>query len=363
MNTTVTAETRVQPSGAGNRFDALRLTFASFVFIYHIIALAEIDPGKTIEGFASQFADIGVKGFFVISGALVFGSFQRSETIQIYFSKRARRLFPAYAVIIAAPTIAAIVFALVSGGFAAGLSSILTYFGANIVFLNFLHPELPGFFEDNRFAAVNGALWTIKIEVMFYIALPILGLIIARLKNAYALALLLAIYIAGDLWRMAFEALAQSENNALFLQLARQLPGQMAYFASGIALWMMRDQLKRQIIRIGLIGAALVALSLAPALEILRPAGVAALIAFAAWAPGPKLNATRWGDLSYGVYITHFPIIQSLVALGVFAQSPSLGVVLSLVLVFGSSLAMWRWVERPWLRKDSHYRQQPAARR
>lgn len=345
----------------GNRFDALRLAFASFVVIYHIIALAALDVGGGVEAAASRFADLGVKGFFVISGALVFGSFQRSTNLHIYFSKRIRRLVPAYVVIVTLPAFAAIVFRLVNAA-ASDVSSIAAFFGANIIFLNFLQPELPGFFEGNRFAAVNGALWTIKIEVMFYAALPLFGVIIARLKKDHALFFLLFLYIAGEVWRMIFESLADTGGGPLYSQIARQLPGQMAYFASGVTLWLLRNDLQPHIKRVGLVGAALVVISMAPYLDALRPAGIAALIAFAAWAPGPKMAVTRWGDLSYGVYITHFPIIQSLIVIGVFEMSPLLGAALAVSLVFLSALAMWRWVERPWLRKDSHYRQRSAKR-
>ena len=343
-------------NSSANRFDALRLVFASFVVIYHIIALAALDVAGSIDSAASHFADLGVKGFFVISGALVFGSFQRSADLRVYFSKRVRRLFPAYFVIVTLPTVAAIILALINGASSIDVSSIAAYFGANVFFLNFLHPELPGFFDGNRFTAVNGALWTIKIEVMFYAIVPLIGVIMARLKEHRGLYFLLFLYIAGEVWRISFESLADAGGNPLAVQIARQLPGQMAYFASGIALWILRKDLQAHIDRVGLIGAALIALSIAPYLDVLRPAGIAALIAFAAWAPGPKMAVTRWGDLSYGVYITHFPIIQSLIVIGAFKMSPILGTALAASLVFLSALAMWRWVERPWLRKDSHYR-------
>ena len=248
------------------------------------------------------------------------------------------------------------------GGFISALPSIAAYFGANIFFLNFVHPELPGFFEGNRFTAINGALWTIKIEVMFYAIVPLIGVIMARLKKHRTLYFLLFLYIAGEVWRISFESLADAGGNPLAMQIARQLPGQMAYFASGVTLWVLRNDLQPHIKRVGLVGAALVVFSMAPYLDVFRPAGIAALIAFAAWAPGPKMAVTRWGDLSYGVYITHFPIIQSLIVIGAFKMSPVLGAALAASLVFLSALAMWRWVERPWLRKDSHYRQ-PSAHR
>jgi peptidoglycan/LPS O-acetylase OafA/YrhL len=45
-----------------------------------------------------------------------------------------------------------------------------------------------------------------------------------------------------------------------------------------------------------------------------------------------------------------------LAAAGLFVASPWLGVVTAIVLTLVLSLAMWRWVERPWLRPDSAYR-------
>ena len=52
----------------------------------------------------------------------------------------------------------------------------------NCIFLNFMHPSLPGCF-DGKFAAVNGALWTIKIEIAFYVVLPILIWFFKKMKS------------------------------------------------------------------------------------------------------------------------------------------------------------------------------------
>ena len=41
-----------------------------------------------------------------------------------------------------------------------------------------MQPSLPGLFAGNPFREVNGALWTLKIEVLFYLVLPVLAWIL-----------------------------------------------------------------------------------------------------------------------------------------------------------------------------------------
>lgn len=329
---------------SANRFDFLRLFFASGVFVFHAVALTSIWPGAPLESTLARIAELSIQGFFVISGALVYGSFENSNGLLDYFDKRIRRLYPAYAVIILIP---AFISLLISGQ----ASQVLRYVGANLVFLNFLEPNLPGLFDEHRHSDVNGALWTLKIEVMFYLALPILGWMLAK-AGKLKWALLVAIYIGAEIWR----GIIPNLDIPYAGQVARQLPGQMSFFVVGMMLWTFRDKVKNHAVSLGLVGAAFLLSSFIPFLESLRPLALGALVAGIAFAPGVLLDAARWGDISYGVYITHFPIINGLIALGMFTVSPWLGFTLSGVLVVISSLLLWRFVERPFLRRDSHYR-------
>ena len=333
-----------------NRFDLVRLLFASWVFVYHAIVLSSAQPGGAIEGGFAVMAELSIQGFFIVSGALVFGSYERSRNLADYSEKRVRRLYPAYAVVILVPAMTAFVFALQSGD---SFSDVSRYIGANLIFLNFLEPNLPGLFEGQRFTEINGALWTLKIEVMFYLVLPIIAWALARLGKYWwlGIAALILMAFAWVEWMMTLET-------ALAPMLARQLPGQMMYFAAGIALWKMWPIARAQAVWFGLIGGAALALSLSiPGLEALRVLGLAGLVAGLAFGPGPALNVAAYGDVSYGVYIVHFPIVQMLVSVGVFTALGIVGgLVLSAILVILTSYALWWWVEKPALRRDSHYK-------
>lgn len=333
-----------------NRFDFVRLSLASLVFLYHAVVLSSGPAGGRFEAELAVIAELAIQGFFIVSGLLVFGSLERSSSLTDYAGKRVRRLYPAYLVVILIPALVSLIFAF---GDLAAMGDVLRYLGANAIFLNFLEPDLPGLFEGQRFTAVNGALWTLKIEVMFYLALPVLAWGLGRLKSLWWAGLAALVLIAFA-WKHAMLAL----DGAYSVQLARQLPGQMMYFAAGMALWRVRDRLKTHARLAFLLGSIALALSLSfPELAALRVLGLTGLIAGVAFAPGPEINAARWGDVSYGVYIVHFPIIQALVMAGAFSQLGQLsGLVLSAVLTLAASFMLWWWVEKPALRRDSHYR-------
>ena len=174
-----------------NNFDLLRFLFASIVFFVHASALSKA------TGLISQLnilsADLAVKSFFVISGFLIFMSYENSSSSYSYFIKRIRRIYPAYVIVI--------VLSAVLGFFLSTLSfkeyfclDLINYLGFNLIFLNFIHPNLPGLFESNALSAVNGALWTLKIEVMFYVSVPLIVLLFKKLNRLFVLA---AIYLSS----------------------------------------------------------------------------------------------------------------------------------------------------------------------
>jgi len=71
-----------------NNFDLLRFTFAFVVFLVHAYALSGAEPLAVLSRYLSS--EIAVKSFFVVSGFLIFMSYENSHSTRSYFIKRAR---------------------------------------------------------------------------------------------------------------------------------------------------------------------------------------------------------------------------------------------------------------------------------
>lgn len=339
-----------------NNLDLVRFSLAAMVFFSHAHDLSQAAELSFLTRFVSS--TLAVQAFFVISGFLIFQSYDRSSSIVSYASKRIRRIFPAYALVIIASAILL--------GFASSLpfrdyivqSGVWRYLASNIVFLNFLGPELPGVFQNNPVHAVNGALWTLKIEAAFYIAVPIC---VWLFKHAGRSRTLVAIYLLSVLYAMATTWLAETRHNASFLELGRQLPGQMSYFIAGATIYYNFDRFRANPILWAVVGLILFICSGLFMPLLLRPAGVALLVMSVAF--GPYMGRFgKLGDFSYGIYIVHFPILQVLIATGLPNYSLTAFLLVAVLAVLTTAVLLWHLVEKRFLRRDSHYRLDEAPR-
>jgi peptidoglycan/LPS O-acetylase OafA/YrhL len=327
--------------------------FALMVATYHGVKLSGVDAWASLVHPLSLVAEIGVQGFFVLSGYLVMGSLERSPSVLAYAEKRIRRVVPAYGVVVLACALAALCLV---GEARDDLSAVSRYILWNLAFLNFMEPNLPGVFVGNLQSEINGALWTLKIEVLFYLILPILAWVL-RAAAGLRWLLLVAIYVSAEIWRSALEHLGDSTGQVIWVELSRQLPGQMSFFIVGLAFYVWRNMLTWRVLLPGLGSVLFVVSLIIPAAEPVRAIGLGIVSLWCALAWPHLLDARRWGDLSYGIYITHFPILQVMVAGGLFSTSPALAGLLAVASILTGAALMWRMVERPCLRSDNAYRQ------
>ncbi len=331
-----------------NNFDLLRLLFAATVCFVHADELS----GYTEIGWISQVlsSEVAVKAFFVVSGFLIFMSYERSSSIPNYFIKRIRRIYPAYVTVVIA---AAFLLVLVSRFDYREYFSVdwFKYLAVNLVFLNFLQPTLPGVFEANYFTAVNGALWTLKIEVLFYLSVPVFGWLFKKISRTWVL---LGGYVLSIVYVLICNVLAVRTGNAMYAELGRQLPGQLSYFLGGAFLYYHLPFFEKYAAYFLGVGVLVLVVDAFQPLILLEPFALAAVVIFFGlfFYVG---EFSKNGDFSYGVYILHFPILQIFIQYGWLRDMPWLYLCVALLVTLAVAVFLWHGVEKRFLFKGSHY--------
>ncbi|KAA9132833.1 acyltransferase [Marinihelvus fidelis] len=331
-----------------NNFDLLRLLFAGTVCLVHAYQLSEYQPLAWIDSVLST--RVAVEAFFVVSGFLIFMSYERSSSNTTYASKRIRRIYPAYfvAVMLCAVGLLGVSSNSVTDYFTV---SWVGYVVANLSFLNFFQHTLPGVFETNPVNTVNGALWTLKIEVMFYLSVPLFVMLFRRFGT---LAVLAIAYVGSISYVVLFAWLAEKTGDSVYLRLGRQLPGQLSFFCAGAFFYYQLKFFERWA-GYFLAGAILVLIFdsywLFPLFE---PFALATVVIFFAlfFYLG---NFGKYGDFSYGIYILHFPVLQVFVHYGWLADDPWLYLAAGALTTLVMAVAMWHLVEKRFLLRSSHY--------
>lgn len=298
-----------------NNFDFLRIVFASTVIISHSYPLAgdkECDLLCMITGNDQlQLSYIGFRGFFIISGFLIFRSLEHCTDLTNYFWKRILRLFPAlFAMLLLTVLLGPFVYENLNVPYLAN-KDVWSYIPNNLSLFN-LQYRISGIFETNPYkGAINGSLWTIPYEFTLYLLLAAFFFIH---KNTSLVRIILgsitSILIVVNLF---FPAIPAEVNSLLIGKYLFELA---AFFFGGALLASLRIEQNKYQNALLLISAGMVGLSLAfdYFMYIKYIFLTLAVICFG-------LKSTRYlsdirhsfGDLSYGIYIYSFPIQQTLV--------------------------------------------------
>ncbi len=284
-----------------NNFTLVRLILATLVVFGHFKVLPGLSKAEGIY----SFADFAVDAFFIVSGFLVYGSFDNSPKVKGFYIKRFFRIYPLYFVIIILQAIAMI---LILGKDTQYLN-VIKYLASNLIFLNFISPDIGGIFADQHNIAINPSLWTLKIEAAFYLIVPAIWYCMKRI-GAITIP---AIYIASTVF--AFVAISHGHET-----LAKQLPGQLRFFIIGIGFYIYRDRF--------MLPKPLAFLSAALLLTVcylrddyplmpIYPILVGSLV-FISVLRLPVINMKL--DMSYGVYLIHAPLIQLAILFGIFSN-------------------------------------------
>jgi peptidoglycan/LPS O-acetylase OafA/YrhL len=342
-----------------NNLDCLRLILASIVALFHIYALSGLSAFEGFERYLSP--HFAVRAFFIISGLLIYRSYSRSRSLRSYLDKRVRRIYPAYFTIIVVSALALW-----------PLSTLPTweyfdvgfwkYLGANLCFLNFLAPSLPGVFTSNPGTPVDGALWTLKIEVAFYLFVPIMYFLCNRFGSKKIIGGGVALSFCWKYGFIVLDSMTRANNvelqngvDTIYSKLAVQFPAQLLYFCAGILLLQHFEQLKLHFRAIFGITIGVYMLDhwiTAGYLDAVWISGVVFIFGF--WRYFGDFS--KHGDFSYGVYIVHWPILQTLISLGFDKLNPAIYLLISVSSIGLAGFLMWHLVESRFLKGSSHDR-------
>lgn len=333
------AERKVTRSGTlvhANNFDAIRLVAALLVLVSHqLFFLGKTQPlvaGRTL-------GDLGIFVFFIISGYLVAESWCRDPHFVRFAMRRFLRIWPALA---AATVIIALVGALVTT-----LSPSEYFHSDTLRFITHnlqlrIAYDLPGVFTSSpsgAMSAVNGSWWSIPLEMKCYLYLALLGLVGLRRRWLVVFALMLVViwYIRT----LPGHPKANALHNLRYLCIA--------FFMTGICARQFMDVLLRFRIAWLCVGVLLFIAAVASGTgDLALWVVLAPLVLVAGSLSTPWVRAaSRFGDLSYGIYIYAYFVQQLSVRYWPGPQSLVASTCVSAVIAAALAWCSWHAVEAP----------------
>ena len=341
-----------------NNFDLIRLLAAIEVAIHHTLHHFELSDHWL---FHSTSWLPGVPIFFFVSGFLISKSYESNSRISEYARNRALRIYPALIMCTALSLIS--VFA--TGYLASqswSLAQLTTWIIGQITFFQFYSPD---FIRGFGSGALNGSLWTVTVELQFYVLIPLIYWMLARAASREQRTVMLAVLIiAFVVPNVVFQQLMLDEHNSqkLAMKLAHVsfLPWVYMFLIGILAqqnfMWIhgfVRGRGLPIVVAYAIVAYITVNFfgwstgnEIHPALF---PLLAVTVLAVAYTAPQLGDRILHKNDISYGVYIYHMPIINVMLYYGL--GDTFYYATIAVALTVAIAACSWFVVERPAIRK------------
>jgi peptidoglycan/LPS O-acetylase OafA/YrhL len=330
-------------SVTNNNFDFLRLLFASFVIITHAYPLsgtADCDVLCQLTNNQTNLSFVGVKGFFIISGYLIFQSLQRSENLKAYYWKRCLRLYPGLFVMLVL-TLLFIPFIYEGTSTLFLNKNYLTYLPNNLTLYRVQY-RISGVFENNPYPkAINGSLWTIPYEFTMYAFLSLLFFVKKKKHMLTLLCVFVGLFLIGNIF-------FSKELSRVRITLLGNYVAELGYFflvgSLLAALHLVTWKHKRLILVI--CGVLMIMSSYLEFYHLGEFFLLPITILLIGLLPIPMIKdiGKTIGDLSYGIYIYGFLIQQTLVY---FFKLDHIALMFySLIIAYIFGYLSWHFVEK-----------------
>lgn len=348
-----------------NNFDLIRLFAALQVLVYHLFTHFKVlDKYSVLPEILNQFP--GVPIFFFISGFLITASFNKpNSTLITFFRNRILRIYPALWVCLAVTII------------------ILMFFG-EIEFTNpkfylwilaqttFFQHYSPDFLDNWGVGNPNGSLWSIVVELQFYAILPFICLFLNRLSslkkiNIVVISIFFFFYLLNHITHSRiidpeseYYLLNKPKLLLEFRIISTTIIWHIFYFMIGLFFYYNFNYLKKYVqdkfifwLTIYLIYITILIFNLDKYIspdadnifafiELLMLAMLTFSMAFSYNNLSEKL--LKHNDISYGIYIYHMPVINTIIALNI--QGTIFKLLISSVIVINLAILSWILIEK-----------------
>lgn len=356
------------------RVESLRALAALAVFVGHAFSISFGNRPGVFDGTKNQLlvgGGLGVFLFFTLSGYLLFLPFLRAQTgtrppvrLADYARNRVLRILPLYVVVITV------------------LSVVRAFDGQQSQwwrFLLFVHN-----YSGTSVTLPDTPVWSLQVEAHYYVVLPLLALVLARLtRGSLGLTAAVLLLVGAVSYKLRAHGVETRDSLGVLYGLY-SLPGLMYLFVSGMLVAVLRvwaDRDRPAWMSLPVVGwssawfAAGIACYLVMATHsqlfqtrLLPFAGLlvvgSAVLPFRA---GPEMRALEWrplalvGVASYSLYLVHVPIIQVLTGTHVEVVGGALvtmgdgmsfkgTLALAILIVAPVTAASYLLIERPFLR-------------
>ncbi len=332
-----------------NNFNLIRLLAASQVLIVH--SLNHLDYVGILVDFFKLIP--GVPVFFFVSGMLISASYERLALhkwgLRAFIVNRLLRIYPALWICVFVSILAVWLTGYMDTQIFSIIELLIWIFG-QISFFQFYNPE---FMRGFGVGVLNGALWTIAVELQFYALTPFLVLIMRKNFSLFIIVLLTSMTI--NVWlRLAFD----SSYIVIKLLYVSFLPW-VYMFMMGMLAQAYRDFLSNILSALGsrvwiiLFIAYLASMlfigsfnensnnAIHPIAYLLLCMLIFIFSSVKLCLPAVVNNFIRRNDYSYGLYIFHTPVLNLIIYLGFLKSMASLQ--LLCVILFPVLFAALSW--------------------
>jgi peptidoglycan/LPS O-acetylase OafA/YrhL len=331
-----------------NNFDLIRLFAAFQVVLLHATYHLKISNGAWEDFLKCVRPFPGVPIFFTISGFLIFASYDNNQSIKKYFKNRYLRIYPLLYVITIITTILLIIFAASPLSF----KSLVTWFAGQVTIFQYYTPDVLRYFGTGT---PNGSLWTIPVELEFYLLVPVLHFLYKKFGSIILLILAACSFAA-------YTFIPHSPLPTLYKKLFEtSVVYYLLHFTVGIFLYLYFNKIKNVLANKGLLWLSIYIIfflvfdryaGLYHSLYSPNIIGVAAdillgitILSLAYTKPGFSHRIFKGNDYSYGLYVVHMVVINVMVELSFMYNLWFL--IAGIVAIFCIAVLSWHFVEKP----------------